>query len=303
MQITVPVFNIQSYSIHDGPGIRTTVFLKGCPLRCLWCANPESHSPLPQLMFYHSKCVGCGKCADVCPSKAIRLHDNIAATNRALCNSCGLCVNICPVEAREIVGKTMTVDEVLEKVLEDKLFIESSGGGVTVSGGEPLMHPDFTETLLAQAKAVGLHTAIESSCFADHKVIERVFRYVDLGLLDIKHMDSAEHQRLTGVPNEIILDNLRYIYHELNVPFMISLPIIPGYNDSHKNIEATADFIANELGKDVRLRLLPYHRLGEAKNDSLGKDMNFSFSIPSDEHMHQVKTILESFGLQAQIGG
>ena len=303
MQITAPVFNIQGYSIHDGPGIRTTVFLKGCPLRCLWCANPESHSPLPQLMFYSGKCVGCGKCADVCPTKVITLQDNIAATNRALCISCGLCVNICPAEAREIVGKAMTVDEVMEKVLEDKLFIESSGGGITVSGGEPLMHPDFTEALLSTAKANGLHTAIESSCFASHSVIEQVFRYVDLGLLDIKHMDSAEHKRLTGVPNETILDNLRYIYHELNVPFMISLPIIPGCNDSHKNIEATAAFIANELGKDVCLRLLPYHRLGEAKNDSLGKDMNFSFSIPSAEHMQQLKNILESFGLQVQIGG
>lgn len=303
MQTTAPVFNIQSYSIHDGPGIRTTVFLKGCPLRCQWCANPESHSSLPQLMFYKSKCIGCGKCVDFCPTKAIAMRNGIAATDRSLCNGCGHCVDICPTEAREIVGTSMTVDEVMKRVLEDKLFIESSGGGITVSGGEPLSHPAFIESLLQAAKDEGFHTAIESSCFANRNVVESVFRHVDLGLLDLKHMDTKEHERLTGVPNEIILDNLRYIYHGLKVPFMISLPIIPNCNDSDENINATANFVANELGADVPLRLLPYHRLGEGKKDSLGKEMHFAFSVPTDENIEHIKAIIESYGLQVQIGG
>ena len=165
------------------------------------------------------------------------------------------------------------------------------------------MQPDFAESLLSAAKAEGLHTAIESCCFASRDVISRVFAHVDLGLPDIKHMDSKRHKKFTGVPNEPILDNLRYIYHELKTPFMVSLPVIPGYNDSRENITATASFIAAELGKDVPLRLLPYHRLGEGKAESLGKRANLEIGLPSDEHMQQLKTLAESFGLQVQIGG
>ena len=167
MELTAPVFNVQTYSIHDGPGIRVTVFLKGCPLRCLWCANPESNLATPQLMTYGTKCTGCGRCLSACPKNAISIGPDkngkmIAITDRARCVNCGKCVDICPAEAREIAGNPMTVREVLDKVLRDKLFIDASGGGMTVSGGECLMHPDFTEALLYAAKEAGLHTAIES---------------------------------------------------------------------------------------------------------------------------------------------
>lgn len=306
-ELTAPIFNIQTYSIHDGPGIRVTVFIKGCPLRCLWCANPESNLTTPQLMTYSSKCSGCGRCIASCPRGAIRVGEKngkiVALTDRDLCIDCGDCVESCPLSAREIAGKNMTVNEVVAKVLKDRLFMDSSGGGMTVSGGEPLMHPDFTEALLRAAKEEGLHTAIESCSFASRDVVDRVFQYVDLGLLDIKHMDSDTHKRLTGVPNEPILENLKHIYHDLHVPFMISLPTITGYNDSDENIAATAKFIAEELGSDVHVRLLPYHRLGESKNDSLGKNMDMSIDIPSDEHMQHLKNIMESYGLVAQIGG
>lgn len=307
LKVTAPIFNVQTYSIHDGPGIRVTVFVKGCPLRCLWCANPESNLAKPQLMTYSSKCTGCGRCVELCPKKAIRIEQKdekyIAVTDRTLCVDCGACVSACPNDARELAGETMTVEEVLAKVLKDKLFIDASGGGMTVSGGECLMHPEFTEALLYAARQEGLHTAVESCSFAARPIIDQVFRYVDLGLLDIKHMDSAEHQRLTGVPNEQILENIKHIYHDLKVPVYVRVPTIPGYNDSDENIAATAKFAAEELGPDVQVHLLPYHRLGESKNESLGKQMDMSIEVPSDEHMQHLKSIVESYGLKSQIGG
>ena len=307
LQLTAPVFNVQTYSIHDGPGIRVTVFLKGCPLRCLWCANPESNTAAPQLMTYLVKCTGCGRCVKVCPRQAItvglRGEKYAEITDRAVCVSCGACVDVCPADAREIAGKPMTVKEVLAKVLRDKMFMDASGGGMTVSGGECLVHPAFTTALLKAAKEAGLHTAVESCSFGSRDVIDSVYRYVDLALLDIKHMDSAKHKEYTGVPNESILENIRHIHNELGIETTISVPTIPGYNDSVENIAATAKFVAEELGKDVKVRLLPYHRLGESKNEALGKGMDFSIEIPSDEHMQALKAVVESYGLTAQVGG
>jgi len=307
MSLTAPIFNVQTYSIHDGPGIRVTVFMKGCPLRCLWCANPESLQSTPQLMTYSGKCTGCGACVGECPKQAISIEPKdgklIAKTDRELCVNCGKCVEKCPASSREIAGKLMTVQEVIEKVLKDKIFIDASGGGITVSGGECLLHPAFLTELLIAAKQEGLHTALETSCFASRDVIDRVFEHVDLGLLDIKHMDSAEHKKLTGVPNPVILDNIKHIYHDLKVPVTIRVPVVPGSNDSDENIAATARFVAEELGADVGMHLLPYHRLGQSKIDSLGGSMDLSIDIPSDEHMLYLKTISERFGLKAQIGG
>ena len=307
LNLTAPVFNVQTYSIHDGPGIRVTVFVKGCPLRCVWCANPESNSALPQLMTYSAKCTGCGRCIPACPEKAIELGmitDKIAAiTDRVRCENCGACVSACPAEAREIAGKPMSVRQVLDKVLKDKMFMDASGGGMTVSGGECLSHPDFTEALLYAAKEEGLHTAVESCSFAKREIIDQVYSYVDLALLDIKHMDPEKHKEYTGVPNELILDNIRHICNDLKVKTVIRIPVIPDYNNSDENISATAKFTAECLGKDVAVHLLPYHRLGESKNQSLGKQMNMSIEIPSDEHMMHLKSLVESFGLSAQIGG
>lgn len=307
LSVSAPVFNVQTYSVHDGPGIRVTVFVKGCPLRCLWCANPESNLTKPQLMTYSVKCTACGKCIPLCPQKAITLGEYnekmVALTNRELCTDCGACVDACLTDAREISGKMMTVGEVLEKVLSDKMFMDVSGGGMTLSGGECLMFPDFSEALLYAAKEAGVHTAVESCSFASTATVDRVFRYVDLALLDIKHMDCAEHERLTGVPNTQILENIKHVYHDLHVPVTIRVPVIPGCNDSRENIAATAKFAAEELGSDVQVHLLPYHRLGESKNVSLGKEMNLSIEIPSNEHMQELKALVESYGLYSQIGG
>ena len=307
LQITAPVFNIQGYCIHDGPGIRTTVFVKGCPLSCLWCQNPESNSPRPELMSYKNKCTGCGRCLSVCPQKAVRLCTSEgrawAETDRNLCIACGLCVEICPSEAREIAGKNMSVEEVLKRVAEDKIFYDSSGGGMTISGGEALMYPDFTESLLRECQKEGIHTAVESCSFASRETINRVFAHVDLGLLDIKHMNSAQHKKLTGVPNECILDNIRHIYRSLNVPMIIRVPVIPGCNDSPENIEATAVFTARELGPEVPLHLLPYHNLGEAKNESLGKASILNIKAPSKERMEELRLTAAAHVRTVQVGG
>lgn len=303
---SAPVFNIQTYCIHDGPGIRTTVFVKGCPLRCLWCANPESNSAKPQLMTYAAKCTGCGKCVESCPQGAITVAPTgekyIAHTDREKCINCGACAAVCPNEAREIAGKPMTVREAIDRVKQDKLFLVSSGGGMTVSGGEALSHPDFSANLFAAAHAEGLHTAIESCVFAPRDVVDKVFAHVDLGLLDIKHMDSAEHKRLTGVPNERILENIRHIHNDLQVPVILRVPVIPGYNDDEQNILAVGKFAA-VLGEDVPVNLLPYHRLGDSKSESLGQPRELRIEVPADEHMQTLKALVENCGVKAQIGG
>ena len=307
-QITAPVFNIQTYCIHDGPGIRTTVFLKGCPLRCLWCANPESNEIYPQLLTYQSLCTSCGKCIPSCPHQAIQMTVSgdmppIVTTDRALCKNCGACIKSCPQKAREIAGDYKTPDDVLKLVLKNKLFLTSSGGGMTLSGGELLLHPVFSEELLKKAQESGLHTAVESCCFAKKETIDRVFAYVNLGLLDIKHMNSKIHEKLTGVPNEIILENICHIYHELNVPVIIRIPIVPGFNDDEENIHKTASFVKEKLGTDVPVHLLPYHNMGTSKAENLGQIPELSISVPKQDHMEHLMKIVESYGLKTQIGG
>lgn len=306
-QITANVFNIQSFCIHDGPGIRTTIFLKGCLLHCLWCQNPESLKSSPQLMFYPSKCSGCNVCVDVCPVHAIEKSTAFPAvhtiTDRTLCTNCGNCVNACPKGAREIAGSLMSVAEAFQKVEADKLFIQESGGGMTISGGEALFHPEFTLNLCYLAQSQGIHTAIETSGFASRKIIDQVFPHVNLALYDIKHMDTNLHKKLTGVPNELILDNLVYIHNVLKIPVIIRVPVVPGYNASPENIDTLSLFVKKQLGCEVEINLLPYHRLGESKKESLGKQQNLSIEIPSDETMNSLAGIVKSYGLTVKIGG
>jgi pyruvate formate lyase activating enzyme len=294
--LSAPVFDIQSFCIHDGPGIRSVVFLKGCPLRCLWCANPESQSPKPELMTYPAKCTGCGACVPACPTGAAKLSE----TDRAACLSCGKCAEACPSGARELAGKEMTVDEVLAAVEGDRLFYEDSGGGITLSGGEPLMHADFCAALLDAARGAGLHTAVESCAFASREAVDAVFSRVDLALLDVKHADSREHERLTGVPNEKILENIRFVRFGLGVPVVLRMPTVPGLNDSEENVAAAADF-AKELG--APLCLLPYHRLGLGKLDALGRPHYGDIPLPDDARMERLRSLAESRGIICQIGG
>jgi pyruvate formate lyase activating enzyme len=302
--ITGIIFNIQHYSIHDGPGIRTDVFLKGCFLRCTWCQNPESQSLKPELFYFDEKCAGCGKCIAVCAAQAIRIENKKSITDRRKCDGCGKCAQICPNEARSLMGKEISVQEVFRDIKGDGIFYKRSDGGMTLTGGEPLFQPLFSRNLLTICRQAEIHTAIETCGYADWEIFKDILQQVDLVLFDLKHMSSDKHREYTGVPNELILDNARRIYHELKIPIWARIPVIPGYNDSVQNINATAKFVANELGTSVPVHILAYHRLGESKYERLFREGNHvSIAPPADEHMLELQRIMISYGLETHIGG
>jgi pyruvate formate lyase activating enzyme len=298
------ILNIQGYCIHDGPGIRTSVFLKGCPLRCLWCQNPESHSFYPELLFVEEKCTGCGRCIQVCPEKAIRMHGKLSQTDRGLCKSTGLCVDACPNEARTVIGKRATAAEIFKEIAADSLFYQESGGGVTLSGGEPLAQPEFASNILKKCRDAGFHTALDTCGYANWTIAREVLRQVNLVLFDFKHMNPEMHKKYTGISNERILENAKKIHHEMSIPMRARVTLVPGRNDSPENLEATARFVANELSKEIPVHLLPYHRLGEAKWERLDrKNETASIQIPGEQQLAECRQIFESFGLNAIMGG
>lgn len=298
------VFNIQHYCIHDGPGIRSTVFVKGCPLRCVWCQNPESQSPAPEVLFVAERCEDCGTCVEACPEGAIALRDGKAATDRGLCKGRGNCVSVCPNEARSLMGKEMPASEVFEDLAADSLFYRSSGGGITVSGGEPLAQPDFTATVCRLAKEAGLHTAIDTCGHAPWHIVEQVLRHVDLVLYDFKHMNEEKHKLYTGVSNSLILENaLRIAERHPQVRILGRFAVIPGYNDDDENVSATAEFIRT-LGPVEGIHLLPYHKFGEAKYLRLEQSRgSLGIEPPTPERMHQIQLLFESAGVNAFVGG
>jgi len=269
------IFEIQRFSIHDGPGIRTTVFLKGCPMRCLWCHNPEGIAVGTQLSFTPEKCIGCGTCLTVCPRRAHRLTDGLHTIDRAVCEVCGRCAETCYAGALETIGQDITVEDALAAVLRDRPFYETSGGGMTLSGGEPLLQIDFSEALLRAAKREGLHTAVETCGHVDADCFRRVLQEVDLFLYDIKETDPQRHAECTGVPNDLILDNLNAL-HEAGAAILLRLPIIPGLNDRPDFFTDVAD-LAKRLPRLLGVELMPYHRLGEGKRARLGEDQPSAF--------------------------
>lgn len=296
------VFDIQRFSIQDGPGIRTTVFLKGCPLRCLWCSNPESQKFPPELFFSESLCVRCHRCVEVCPTGATELNsDGTIQINYELCKACGECVKVCPSGARTTSGKLMSIEEVLDMVKKDSLFYRNSGGGVTASGGEPLYQPDFLIGLFKECQEAGIQTALDTSGYACWETIEKILGYVDLVLFDIKHMDSEKHKEYTGVDNKLILRNAEKLAQERK-PLIIRVPLIPGYNDSEENIMALARFMRErEL---VRIDLLCYHQFGRKKYEMLGREYKLSgVNTYKDEEVQMIKEELESFRLDVSIVG
>ena len=298
------IFNIQHYSIHDGPGIRTTVFLKGCPLKCFWCQNPESQDLKPVIFFNSEKCKGCGICVEVCPEEAIRISDNKSMTNRNRCKGNGNCAEVCPNEARSLIGRYMTATEVFEDVNADAIFYQNSGGGVTLSGGDPAAQPDFSTGILKLCRNVGIHTAIETCGFTKWDILTGILEYTDLVLYDIKHMDPVKHKEYTGISNELILDNAKKIKKIMHLPMLIRLPIMPGYNDSRENMKMTARFIAKDLGTVEKVHLLPYHRLGETKYERMeASNKSIPVTPPSDQHMENLRKIFESFSLPTVLGG
>ncbi|NQW18629.1 MAG: glycyl-radical enzyme activating protein [Chloroflexi bacterium] len=277
------VFDIQRFSIHDGPGIRTTVFLKGCPLRCLWCHNPESIHPDPLLSFNLEKCISCGSCAEVCPNKAhVMGVERGHVFLRERCDAIGNCAEVCPSRALEMVGRDLTVDEVLDQALRDQLFYETSGGGITLSGGEPLLQIDFAEALLRGAKKAGVHTAVETAGHVTFARLARVAPYTDLFLFDVKDTDDAQHRKNTGVPIKRIQENLSAL-HETGASILVRLPIIPGLNDRQDHFEEMARIIRPMSGL-LGVEVMPYHSLGIGKRQRLGLESNNGADpVPPDQ--------------------
>lgn len=264
------IFNISRCCVDDGPGIRTTVFIKGCPLHCIWCHNPESQRRETELTYNPSKCTVCGRCIEACPTGAHSFSEGNHIFDRSKCTACGKCADMCFNEALAVVGKQMTADEVLAEAVRDRVFYENSGGGVTLSGGEPLSHPEFSAELLTKLREAGIHTAMETCGFAGKEVFERIAPLCDLLLFDLKETDPNRHKEFTGVPLEPILDNLR-LADDLGVKIHLRLPVIPGLNDREDHFE-NAGKIAKSLKNLVRAQIMPYHKLGAYKYATLGRE-------------------------------
>lgn len=297
MKITPPgiIFDIQRYSIHDGPGIRTTVFLKGCPLHCLWCSNPESQHQSPEIMLDRSLCGHCGACVAACPRGASVKQGAAIELLRERCRGCGSCVPTCPNDARKLAGKQKTVDEIVEEVEKDSLFYKNSGGGITLSGGEPMHQPDFTKALLMRCKEKGLHTALDTSGFARLEQWDRLLEYVDLVLFDLKQMDPARHQEYTGVSSLPILESARKIAAQ-ETPLIIRIPLVPGFNDMRENIKECARF-AQEIHAS-RIELLPFHKLCMSKYARLNRSWQLSsLASPSRELLEETCNTFSTYGL------
>ena len=295
------VFDVKRFAVDDGPGIRTTIFLKGCPLRCWWCHNPEGQAPTPELMHRSKKCICCTECVKTCPEKAISFIGKSMFIDRKKCSVCGKCCQICPTEALTIVGKKTSLNQVLKDIDKDLAFYDESKGGVTVSGGEPLFQPEFLNALLEECKEMNIHTAVDTCGYASRRSIDRINGNVDLYLYDIKLMDKKKHTKYTGVSNEPILDNFKKLAKN-GSNILVRYPIIPGINDTEDNVNQTAEFVASCGVKNICL--LPYHRAGIEKYTGLGKTYKLQKTqSPSDQRMKRIKETLESFGLNVKIGG
>ncbi len=314
-EITGKVYDIQGFSLQDGPGIRTTVFLKGCPLRCPWCHSPESQEFYAQLSWISMRCPGvekCGKCLDACSKKAISPGKLIKhpttqeeirhiRIDRSVCDNCGDCAAGCYPKALYVCGTDYTVEELAERVCKDIPFYENSGGGVTVSGGEPLCQPEFLRQLLRRLKGLGIHTALDTSGYAPFEIIESMLPYTDLFLYDLKHMDSGWHKTVTGVPNELILENAEKIANA-GSQMQIRIPIIPDFNDSETSIRDTGMF-CRALGEAVTsIQLLPYHNWGVMKHQRINdRKVVLEAEPPSDEKIRSLKKLLENLGLPVTV--
>ena len=298
---TCTLFNLQRFSTEDGPGIRTTLFFKGCPLRCPWCHNPEGLRPGPEVMWQSLTCLGCGDCAEACPQTAIHLDDSRVHVDRRRCKSCGRCVQACPSGARELAGTEYTVDALLDEVLKDRTFYATSGGGVTFSGGEPMMQLDFLIALAKECKNRDFHTALDTSGYARWENYLKVIDFIDLILYDMKHMDPERHKEFTGVDNKLILANAKRL-DEHDKTMWIRVPVVPDCNDTVENMQAAADHFKG-FQHIERVELLPYHRLAESKYRRLHQHYSLEGTeTPVEEHLKGLAKPFEDAGLNVKIG-
>ncbi len=275
------VIEIQRWSVSDGPGTRTVVFLKGCPLHCPWCANPESQDRLPQMGIFPARCVECQACARECPEGvAIPAKDGAFADAR--CTQCGQCIGVCHANARTWLGEEMSATQLVQIIKKDMVFYRKSSGGVTFSGGEPLTDPSFLKAVIERCQKLGIHAAIETCGFFSWESAEDTVRLADFVLFDIKHMDDQKHKEITGVGNQRILENAKKIAR-LDIPMVIRIPVIPSINDSNANITATAKFVRGHLPGAIGIEMLPYHKLGLSKYAALGVDYKLHHIKPPDD--------------------
>lgn len=296
------VFNIQRYCLHDGPGIRSTVFFKGCPLDCQWCHNPESIEMYPQLSYNNNKCLACGRCITLCPTDALYMNeDNKISITQGLCVDCLVCTDACPTRSIELIGRYYTLDDLLSIVLKDRLIFEESGGGVTMSGGEPLSQPRILLSFLQALKKEYIHTVIDTSGYAPRSVFEAVAQWTDLFLYDLKIIDRDKSLRYTGMDSDLVMNNLRYL-KELGKDVLIRSPLIPSVNDSIEDLEL--------LGKSIgdagfnKVEIMPYHRLGANKKEKLATQQSaVLFDPPTEDMLNTAVECLTKFNLDVEIGG
>ncbi len=283
------IYNIQRFSIHDGEGIRTIIFMKGCPLHCIWCCNPESQSIDPEILFLRDKCIFCQNCVQNCPMDFLEI-------DRKRCRKCGMCSRVCPADAKKISGKYVTVEDLLKEIEKDRVFYRNSNGGVTISGGEPTMQYDFVAELLRQCHMHDIHTAIETCGYSEQKNLMKVMEHVDEIFFDLKHMDSEKHKALTGVTNKSILENaIKVAGTGKKVTFRI--PLVPNCNDEKDNILKTGEFVSKITNDNISIEILPYHRLGEMKFVWLDKEYELSDTKePTKEQVDKYNKILMQCG-------
>lgn len=297
------IFDIKRYAINDGPGIRVVVFFKGCNLHCAWCHNPESISHQVEKMYSLSKCIKCGSCIEVCPENALTLKPEGIITDHELCSLCGKCADVCPTKAIEMSGKEMSVEEIMEIIEKERIFFDQSGGGVTFSGGEPLVHKKMLISLLDECGKRGIHRAVDTAGNVSTETILEVAEHTDLFLYDLKMMETAQHKKWIGAGNEKIMHNLKMIA-ETGAHIIIRIPLIGGVNDTDENMEQTAKFISELAGEKKEVHLLPYHNIAQNKYLRLGKPEDFEIlHEPAKETLAGAIRKFEQYGIKASIGG
>lgn len=297
------IFDIKRYAINDGPGIRVAVFFKGCPLSCRWCHNPESQSPAQQKFYTASRCIGAKDCIETCPNDALTLTPDGIVTDWECCNLCGKCAEACPAKAIEMSGRFYTPQELLKIIEKERVHFEQSGGGVTISGGEPLMFPEYLVELLGLCKQAGIHTTVDTSGFAEKEILLKVAEYTDLFLYDLKLMDPVQHKKWTGVDNKLILENLKFLIDK-EYPVNIRIPLIKNVNTDEHNLKVTAQFISELNGKKPFVNLLPYHPIGRGKYKKMGIPWNsYGMEELTEKEIEHAVQVFKIFGIEAEPGG